>query len=296
MTGAEPAMGQGPPLALGVAGAAASLALGWLLVRVTLAVLWRTGPLRTNYRGDVVPVGTGWAVALPAGCAPLLWAWWAGAEAAHLARIQLLVVAGFALLGAVDDIWGSRAVTGRRAHLRALLAGRPTTGAAKAVGGLVVAAAAAWLSGFRGAAWAVALLIVALSANGVNLLDLRPGRALKAAGCAFFLLLPALPASAWPHWLPAACAGAALLPHDVRGRAMLGDTGSNTIGALLGLWTAWWLPAWGQLLWLGVLVALHLYAERRSLSDLIARVPLLTYLDRLGQPDGSPPPPAERSR
>jgi UDP-N-acetylmuramyl pentapeptide phosphotransferase/UDP-N-acetylglucosamine-1-phosphate transferase len=297
VTGADP-MGQGPAFVLFWGGVAVSMAFGWLSVRITLAVLRRTGPLRANYRGDVVPVASGWAIALPAGCVPLLWAWGAGGgtEAAPLAPIQLLVVGGFALLGTVDDIWGSRAVTGLRGHLRALLSGRPTTGAAKAVGGLTVSAAAAWLSGFRGAAWAVALLVMALSANAVNLLDLRPGRALKAAGFLLTSLLPFLPVSAWFHWFPAACAGAALFPHDVRGRAMLGDTGSNVIGALLGLWIVWWVPVVFQVGWLAVLVALHLYAERRSLSELIARVPFLTYLDRLGQPDEGPPHPVDRSQ
>ena len=65
-------------------------------------------------------------------------------------------------------------------------------------------------------------VLVAGSANLLNQLDTKPGRALKAyIGAAFALDAPL---------------GLAvlLLPYDLRERVMMGDAGSNALGALLG--------------------------------------------------------------
>ena len=69
-------------------------------------------------------------------------------------------------------------------------------------------------------------LLVGLSANALNQLDTKPGRALKA----FFL------ASALLGFRPRKAVAAAVLlaPYDLREMAMLGDSGANALGALLG--------------------------------------------------------------
>ena len=84
-------------------------------------------------------------------------------------------------------------------------------------------------------------VVVAGAANAVNLLDLRPGRAVKAARC--WLPDPVWCAGPPPRTtaarivLGAAALGAAiaLLPEDLGERAMLGDAGANALGALLGV-------------------------------------------------------------
>ncbi len=79
--------------------------------------------------------------------------------------------------------------------------------------------------------------MLVLATNVFNLLDLRPGRAIKA----FVLLGAGLTLGsldARPLWslglfvAPALVAGL----YDLRERAMLGDTGANLLGALAGLW------------------------------------------------------------
>ena len=65
-------------------------------------------------------------------------------------------------------------------------------------------------------------LLVGLSANALNLFDTKPGRALKA-----FLI--AAPGSGF------APVAILLLPYDLRERVMLGDSGSNALGAVVGL-------------------------------------------------------------
>ncbi len=79
---------------------------------------------------------------------------------------------------------------------------------------------------------------------------------------------------------PALVAGA----YDLRERAMLGDTGSNLLGALAGLWLVLTLSGTGQLIALGLLAAITVYGELRSISALIERTPGLRELDSWGRP------------
>jgi hypothetical protein len=167
-------------------------------------------------------------------------------------------VAAIAALGLADDLW-SGPERGFRGHVRA---GR-TTGVLKLVGiPLVGLVATRKVSG---------ALLVGLAANFVNQLDTRPGRALKA------YLLGALPLGA-----PVGSA-VLLLPYDLREKTMLGDAGSNALGAMLGLSSVSALTGKSRWLAIGALAGLTLLGERRSLGELIERAPGLRTLDSLGR-------------
>ena len=114
-------------------------------------------------------------------------------------------------------------------------------------------------------------LLVGLAANFLNQLDTRPGRALKA------YLVAAGVARA-----PVGVA-VLLLPYDLREKTMLGDAGSNALGAMLGLSSVSRLTDRGRWLAIGSLAALTLLGERRSLGELIERSPGLSSLDALGR-------------
>ena len=96
----------------------------------------------------------------------------------------LVVVERCRWLAAYDDLYGDRHARGLGGHARALLEGRVTTGMVKLVS--LIAAAAI---GCRDAATAhpvdaaLGTVLVAGSANLVNLFDLRPGRAAKVDAC-----------------------------------------------------------------------------------------------------------------
>ena len=66
-------------------------------------------------------------------------------------------------------------------------------------------------------------------------------------------------------------------------RAMLGDTGSNLIGAIAGVWLLTVLGADARLIALAVVLALTIYGEIRSISATIDSVPPLRWLDSLGR-------------
>jgi Glycosyl transferase family 2 len=172
-------------------------------------------------------------------------------------RVRLAVVAAVAL-GLADDLW-SGPERGFRAHLTR----GSTTGVAKAVGIPLVALTAT--RSLRAAT------LVGLAANALNQLDTRPGRALKAyALAALPLRAPLLPA-------------VMLAPYDLREMAMLGDSGSNALGALLGLSSVDRFTGRSRWLAIGALAGLNLLGERISLGDAIERHPFLGKLDRLGR-------------
>src|SRR3712207_398126 len=74
-----------------------------------------------------------------------------------------------------------------------------------------------------------------------------------------------------------------LLPLDLREVGMLGDTGSNAIGAVAGLWLVLTLSVTGQAIALAVMAIVTIYGEFRSISSLIDRTPGLRHLDSLGR-------------
>ncbi len=171
-------------------------------------------------------------------------------------------VAPVAALGLVDDLW-SGSERGFRAHLRR----GATTGTLKLVG---IPLWALWRTRSPSGA-----ALVALSANLVNQLDTRPGRALKAS------LLGSLLVRGTPK---GALAVAVLLaPYDHREMTMLGDAGSNALGAVLGLSSVRRLTGLRRIGAIGALTALTLIGERRSLGALIESTPVLRELDALGR-------------
>jgi len=261
---------------LGVSGATAALLAEPLLDHAT-----RAGVLRSNYRGRPIPVVGGLLVAMAA--IPGLALAAPAGDASVPVLLTLAGVTGTALVGAVDDLLGTGDSRGFRGHLGAAMRGRVTTGLLKAVfGGLMALALAGPLSSDL-ATLVVNALFLALAANTLNLLDLRPGRALKAfwlAGVPLGLLGPA------EARLPlAAVAGAAAVftPLDLRARAMLGDAGANVLGLTLGLAGVWALGPAGRAAGLILLAGVHAVAEVRSLNELIESHPWLRAVDRWGR-------------
>lgn len=204
---------------------------------------------------------------------------------------RALVAVGLAatasgVLGAVDDLSGGGGSKGLAGHLGALRRGEVTTGAVKIVGlgvtGLLAAAVARDDRSVTGLLLDGAL--VAGSANLVNLLDLRPGRAGKLALVA---------AGGLPGVAPVVVAGAALavLPDDLDEKVMLGDCGANALGAALAAGVAGRGPTTARAAALAAVVGLTLASERVSFSQVIAGTPWLARLDMIGRRPVDPSPP-----
>jgi UDP-N-acetylmuramyl pentapeptide phosphotransferase/UDP-N-acetylglucosamine-1-phosphate transferase len=264
-------------------GALIGLILVPFLVERLLALLKLRRP---NFEGRWIPTGYGLLILLWS--SPLLAAkCYLQPDSGRLLAAYLVVIVGMGAFGLIDDLWGDRSVSGLRGHLRKfLLDGEITTGFLKAIGGCLLALLVPRVILTK--PWPDTLLdgaTIALCANAVNLLDVRPGRA-----CAFFFLgalaLLLAHGSRWnePPFLPllyVIIPALLVYERDARGQAMLGDVGSNLLGGVLGLAIALAQPPrfiqYGLLL---ALILLHVLAERYSLSTLIERNALLRWLDR----------------
>ncbi|MFQ6173235.1 hypothetical protein ACK8HX_16660 [Oryzobacter sp. R7] len=259
--------------AAGVAAATAAGAFRLLTERVRSS-RWR----RTNHTGEPVTLLEGPAYVLGAA---------AGAMTSGPAGVVAVLGAGG--FGALDDLAGDGASKGLRGHLGAAARGEVTTGFVKVVGigatGLVAAALADRRRDDVGALdTLVGGAVVAAAANLANLLDLRPGRALKATVLA---ATPLAAGSAGPAARRAAAAAGAALgvaAPDLAGRAMLGDTGANAAGALVGTALLDASGRRGRLVALTVLTALTLASEKVSFTRVIESTPVLRELDAWGRP------------
>lgn len=308
------------------AGIGVCAGLGYVLRRKRIkASQWE----RTNFHGATVSLRGGVAMA--------------GASVASAAVASALsdqpraalggVVAslGGGLAGYIDDVDqgahdGGKVAKGLKGHLGALAHGQVTTGVIKIAGiGASALAASALVGskatsvGGKAADLALNTVLIAGTANLANLLDLRPGRALKATvlvatplsyfSCAAAKtpasgasvtsatasvasgasgapsakpVSPAAPASA-QRLLASGLNAAAItaLVEDLQETTMLGDTGANAAGALLGTSLAAndsWKLRLGTTL--GV-VGLILASEKVSFSKVIAANPALNWLDQL---------------
>ncbi len=290
-----------PIISIAVFGALYAL-LFWATSRIFHLRKWT----KPNWRGQQIPACMGcvllaiWALAWTATC--------------FIANNRTLCVAvlGFGLFGLIDDLWGDRGTGGFAGHFSELIRRRRvTTGAIKAVGGVGVAFLTAHLLSLAVHAPFAAVLtwtaLLALCGNSINLLDLRPGRAIKGAS---LLLLTVFGVSRWlpsvelqNWWLqmqnsplgPMGFAGQGdpllemvFLPiiiyafFDFRSKAMMGDVGSNALGALAGWYAMITLSLPGQVILVVLLLAFHLWTEKHSLTEFIAQHPVLDWLDRWG--------------
>lgn len=215
------------------------------------------------------------------------------------AAVVAVTAAGTA--GLVDDLDagahdGAEVAKGLKGHLGALTQGRVTTGVLKiAVIGSGAMVAGVLLARSRAAGKALpaiatdaagSAVVIASWANVLNLLDLRPGRALKATAL-MAALLAASPgrAAATTRLLAAGALGtaAAAAPEDLAERTMLGDTGANALGALVGTALAAHPDARLRALAAAGGVALVLASEKVSFTRIIESTPVLAALDSLGR-------------
>jgi hypothetical protein len=204
-------------------------------------------PLALNHRGNRLPL-LGFLVPLAGVGAPR--------------RVQACVAA-VAAVGLLDDLY-SGPERGWRAHL----ASGTTTGVLK-LGAIPLAGALATRSISGG-------VVVGLAANALNQLDTKPGRAVKA----FLAAQLVLRRSGYGGFAGGAVM---LLPYDLREQMMLGDAGSNALGAVLGLESVVLDTRGRRIATIAALAGINVLGERVSLGDWIERAPILSAIDRAGR-------------
>lgn len=249
--------------------------------RLLIEFYHRAGVITPNYRGQPVSAALGPALLLGylPGAGAALWI-----DPAALSLPVVFLWTGFAFLGLWDDLV-TEEISGFRGHLGAALRGKVTAGFLKMLTAVMVGAIFVGALPVSPGQRLPVLLLLLLSANGLNLLDRRPGRALKAflAGALLIIFLARSPGGAAYLLLPLVVGALAVAPLDLGAAAMLGDCGANLLGAALGAGAALNLSPGLQ----GAIVifwaAIHLFSELFSLSRIIERCSILHRLDCLGR-------------
>ena len=290
-----------------------SAAASWSLLRTgrVLPTAVRDPWARTNHAGSTVtllegPAWVGGALAGAAGATAVeavvsrLAPGAAGRSAGRSggsAGATAIVALSAGALGALDDLVGGAADKGLRGHLRALARGEVTTGAVKVVGLGLTGVLGVVLVDSRGPGrstaerpvgsgrpgWTDVLstlvggAVVAGAANAVNLFDLRPGRALKVTVAAGLPLVGGVAAAT------AVGSSLGVVRDDLQASSMLGDTGANAAGALLGLALVERTGLVGRATALVGLAALTLASERVSFTQVIEANPVLRRIDVWGR-------------
>ncbi|MCK4260972.1 MAG: glycosyl transferase family 4 [Halanaerobiales bacterium] len=240
--------------------------------------------IQENYQRKEIPVGMG--LYLFFNLATL----WSIGYIIGLYSIQrffpiLLLTGIFSFLGFIDDLLGNRKARGLIGHFGCLLKGRLTTGGLKALGAAVISLVVVYYSTDQAVEAVISWFTLLLLTNFINLLDLRPGRALKVftvSLLALFVVYWQL-GDIWYLAIPLVPLMLFYFPLDLSALAMLGDTGANLLGGILGYFLIQTVGFWGEVGILVTLMLVHLYSERYSLSVLIEENRVLGWLDRLGR-------------
>lgn len=247
-------------------------------------LLIESNVLRPNYKKDMIPVSMG-IVFLPMIIINGIILAFFTKEDKNLLYLFMFIFGLISMFfaGVLDDIIGNRDVSGLKGHFRSLLKGSLTTGGFKALFG-----------GFVGIIISIAVsknigdiiintLIIALSTNLMNLLDLRPGRAIKVyltISTVLFLTLTGYVKSLILLIVPNVLA---YFNYDLKARAMMGDTGSNVLGISIGMLVIMGYSMKVRIGWLVFLVLIHILTEKYSLTKIIEKNKFLNFIDKLGR-------------
>lgn len=240
--------------------------------------------VKPNYEGDMIPVSMG-LVFLPMVVLNGILLVFVTNEIENLLYLFMFLFGTISMFfaGILDDIIGNRDVSGLKGHFKSMFKGDLTTGGFKALfGGFVGLIISITISKNLGDI-VINTLIVALSTNLMNLLDLRPGRAIKGyllITSIIFLTITGyvkvLPLLILPNVL-------AYFNYDLKAKAMMGDAGSNVLGISIGILMIFGYSIKVRLGWLVFLVLIHILTEKYSLTKIIEKNKFLNFIDKLGR-------------
>ena len=264
-----------------------NIILGWLFTKIILPGIYQlarnSGSMTKNYNNINIPNAIGTVFFLTSLIVSILTFWYIPETIRFNWILFLFTLTSFTFLGFMDDLWGSGQCKGFISHFSNLLKGEVTTGSVKALAGTAIALIISFAVGNL-ALLPLNALIIALTVNTINLFDLRPGRAGKLFLLGASLLIAAFHRQ-WETVFLAPVAGSLLayLPVDLKARVMMGDSGANALGAVLGFIIVLQTDTTFKFIYLFLLILLHLVTEKYSLSKIIDKNRILRYLDSLGR-------------
>lgn len=248
--------------------------------------------VRPNYKGEQIPVGMG-IIFLPMLIINSIFVLFITKSNIAYIYMFLFGIMSMFFAGIIDDTIGNRDVSGLGGHFRSLLKGNLTTGGFKALFGGFVGLMISVTVSRNIIEIIVNTLVIALSTNLMNLLDLRPGRAIKVylvIMIGFFLgakdgvkdiinskmEIRNMVMLMFPNVL-------SYFRSDLKAKSMMGDTGSNVLGISIGIIFVIWFSYKARVLWLLFLIFMHILTEKYSLTKIIENNKFLNKLDKLGR-------------
>ena len=247
-------------------------------------LLINSNVVRPNYKNDMIPVSMG-IVFLPMIIINGIILAFFTVQYKKLLYIFMFIFGMISMFfaGILDDIIGTREVSGLKGHFKSFFKGTLTTGGFKAIFG-----------GFVGVLISIAIsesipdiiintLIIALSTNLMNLLDLRPGRAIKVYLVIMIVIFITLAGYIKVLTLLILPNVLAYFKYDLKAKAMMGDTGSNVLGISIGMIMVFGYSFNVRVGWLVFLVLIHILTEKYSLTKIIENNKILNFIDKLGR-------------
>lgn len=184
------------------------------------------------------------------------------------------------MIGMLDDLLGTSEIKGVKGNINALVSKRFSTGIIKAIFIVVIACYIYYF--FNEEYWILKGIVTALATNLFNMLDLRPGRCIKSY-YPFFILF-SFSNIRWTKELFLVFSIVITIYYllDAYGFSMLGDSGSNLMGFIIGLILSEIIGT--NLIVLTALFCILLVSQvlldKFSLTNILGSNPLLDYIDR----------------
>lgn len=234
---------------------------------------------KRNYRGKYIPFAGGTIIYINISLG-FIFLFFFGEVSFVKAVFFLVVLTLIYMIGLLDDLLGTAEIKGLRANINALFSKRLSTGIIKAIFITLLSCYIYYF--FNEEYWTIKGIITALTANLFNLLDLRPGRCIKAIYP--FLFLFSFSNIRWTMELHLIFSIVLAIYYfwDAYGGSMLGDSGSNLAGFITGLILCEVIGT--NFIALAVLLCLlvlfQIFLDKYSLTDIIKNSPLLDYIDR----------------
>ncbi|AOY77083.1 glycosyltransferase [Clostridium formicaceticum] len=248
-----------------------------------MRMLMKANVVGKNYKGDTIPIGMG-ITFIPVMLCNFFLMILLLKDLQEVIFIFLTGITTMGFAGIIDDLIGNKSASGFKGHFSRFFKGELTTGMLKAGVGGVIAFMISWIYSVGIIEFFINAFVIALFTNLLNLLDLRPGRALKTylfIAVIFLVIGIAGITKMILFSIIGYCIG--YLPQDLKARSMMGDVGSNTLGITLGIITIISFSIKVKVVLLILLLLVHTISEKYSLSKVIKSNYILNYLDELGR-------------
>lgn len=257
-----------------------SLSLTLYLKPRLIAMLSAQGMMMRNYTGKEVVSGAGLVFFIP--CIVSIFPLWEVIGEENMV-IYVALLLSMTLVGYLDDSLGESTTKGFKGHLGGVMKGYLSTGMIKLIFALIMGfmISMVYFAGIGNIIFNT--ILFCLCVNMINLLDLRPGRAIK--GFALIILFISISSGLQSIWMlfPILSSLTIYIRDELDENCMLGDTGSNLLGGIMGMYTLKVASSGVKYALFSVLLLLHIVSEFKSFSEIIESVPILKSMDSFGQ-------------